>query len=221
MPAKTTIAKQPGELAAPSLPKRPNPIFLDTLTDQAVYQDLLLAESDLSDQTAEFATFETTHFKHVVMQRAVLRMVRLADVRFEACDLAESICESISLSRAEFLGCRLIGLQATDGRIEDILMKGCNASHAQFWGSVFKRARFENCNLSEANFQGADLTGVLFDKCDLRGARLVGAKLVGADLRTSQIDGARAGIKELQGAIVNAEQAISIARLLGVDVRLD
>jgi uncharacterized protein YjbI with pentapeptide repeats len=221
MPAKSTTAKRPGELAAPGLSKRPNPIFLDVLTDQAIYQDLLLAECDLSDQTAEFATFETTHFKQVAMQRAALRMLRLVDVRFEACDLAESICEQISVSRAEFLGCRLIGLQATDGRIEDMLMKGCNAAHAQFWGSVFKRARFENCNLSEANFQGADLTGVFFDKCDLRGASLAGAKLVGADLRSSQIDSARAGIKELQGAIVNAEQAISIARLLGVDVRLD
>ncbi len=221
MPTKTTTLKQPGEIAPPSLPKRPNTIFLDVLGDQAVYQDLLLAECDLSDQTAEFATFETTHFKQVVMQRAVLRMLRLADVRLEACDLAESVCESISVSRAEFLGCRLIGLQATDGRIEDMLMRGCNASHAQFWGSVFKRVRFESCNLTEANFQGADLTGVVFDKCDLRGARMVDAKLVGADLRSSQIDGARAGIKELQGAIVNAEQAISIARMLGVDVRLD
>jgi uncharacterized protein YjbI with pentapeptide repeats len=221
MPAKNTLTKRPSEIAPPSLPKRPNTIWLDTLEDQAAYQDLLLAECELSDQTAEFATFETTHFKQVVMQRAVLRMLRLADVRFEACDLAESICESISLSRAEFLGCRLIGLQATDGRIEDTLMKGCNASHAQFWGSVFKRTRFENCNLSEANFQGADLTGVVFDKCDLSGAHLAGAKLVGADLRNSRIDGARVGIKDLQGAIINTEQAISIARMLGVDVRLE
>ena len=47
------------------------------------------------------------------------------------------------------------------------------------------------------------------------------AKLAGADLRSSNIEGARAGIKELQGAIVNMEQAISIARMLGVDVRMD
>jgi uncharacterized protein YjbI with pentapeptide repeats len=221
MPTKSTTTKRPGEIAPPDLPKRLNPGFLDALEDQAIYQELLLAECDLSDQMAEFATFETMHFKQVAIQRAVLPKVRLADVRLEACDLAESICETISLSRVEFLGCRLIGLQATDGRIEDVLMKGCNASHAHFWGSVFKRARFEHCNLSEANFQGADLTGVVFDKCDLRGASLAGAKLAGADLRSSQIDGARAGIKELEGAIVNAEQAISIARMLGVDVRLD
>jgi len=221
MPAKTTAAKRAGEIAAPDLPKRLNPAFLDTLAEQAIYQELLLAECDLSNQIAELVTIEAAHFRQVVMQRAVLPKLRLADARFESCDLAESVCEAISASRVEFVGCRLIGLQATDGRIEDLLMKGCNAAHAQFWGSAFKRARFESCNLSEANFQGADLTGVVFEKCDLRGAQLAGAKLAGADLRSSQIDGARTGIKELQGAIVNAEQAISIARMLGVDVRLD
>jgi len=47
------------------------------------------------------------------------------------------------------------------------------------------------------------------------------AKLVGADLRSSQLDRARIGIKELQGAIVSMDQAVSIARVLGVDVRLE
>ena len=142
-------------------------------------------------------------------------------MRFEACDLADSSWEHLSASRVELLGCRLIGLQATNGRIEDMLIKGCNAVHAQFWSTVFKRVRFESCNLSETNFQSADLAGAIFDKCDLRGAKMADAKLVGADLRSSQLDGARLGIKELQGAIVSIEQAVSIARTLGVDVRLE
>ena len=56
----------------PELPKRLNPAFLDGLEDQATYQDLLLAECELSDQAADFVTFETTHFKQVVMQRNTL-----------------------------------------------------------------------------------------------------------------------------------------------------
>ncbi|MEP7189064.1 MAG: pentapeptide repeat-containing protein [Roseiflexaceae bacterium] len=209
------------ELAPPRLPKRANVAELDALSDQATYSELLLADYALADQVAEFVTFEKTYFKQMTMQRADLRALRLADVRFEACDLADSSWERLSVSRVELIGCRLIGLQATDGRVEDLLIKGCNAAHAQFWSTVFKRVRFENCNLSETNFQSADLAGVIFDKCDLRGAKMADAKLVGTDLRSSNIDGARVGIKELQGAIVNLEQAVSIARVLGVDVRLD
>jgi uncharacterized protein YjbI with pentapeptide repeats len=215
------IMKKPADIAPPRLPKRANVIALDALGEQMTYADLLLADYELSDQVAEFVTFETTSFKQMVMQRANLRGLRLSDVRFEACDLADSSWELLSASRVELLGCRLIGLQATNGRIEDLLIKGCNAVHAQFWSTVFKRVRFESCNLSKTNFQSADLTGAIFDKCDLRGAKMADAKLVGADLRSSQLDGARLGIKELQGAIVSMEQAVSIARVLGVDVRLD
>ena len=213
--------KKPTDIAPPRLPKRANVIELDALGEQMTYTELLIAEYELGDQAAEFVTFEKTFFKQMVMQRANLRGLRLADVRFEACDLADSSWENLSASRVELLGCRLIGLQATGGRIEDMLIKGCNAVHAQFWSTVFKRVRFESCNLSETNFQSADLTGVIFEKCDLRGAKMADAKLVGADLRSSQLDGARLGIKELQGAIVSIDQAVSIARVLGVDVRLD
>jgi len=213
--------KKHAEIAAPRLPKRANVIELTVLSEQATYTELLIADYELGAQVAEFVTFEKTSFKQMIMQRAELRGLRLVDVRFEACDLADSSWERLSVSRVELLGCRLIGLQATDGHVEDLLIKGCNAVHAQFWSTVFKRARFENCNLSEANFQSADLTGVVFDKCDLRGAKLADAKLIGADLRSSNIDGARVGIKELQGAIVSMEQAVSLARSLGVDVRLD
>jgi len=215
------IVKKQTDIAPPRLPKRANVVELDALSDQATYADLLIAEYALGDQVAEFVTFEKTHFKQLTMQRAYLRGLRLEDVRFEACDLADSSWELLSASRVELLGCRLIGLQATNGRIEDMLIKGCNAVHAQFWSTVFKRVRFESCNLSETNFQSADLAGAIFDKCDLRGAKMADAKLVGADLRSSQLDGARLGIKELQGAIVSIEQAVNIARTLGVDVRLE
>src|SRR5215207_1582386 len=126
--------KSQSDIAALRLPKRLAAIVLDTLDDQATYEDALIAEAELSDQAAEFVTFESTHFKQVALQRAQLLMLRLADVRLESCDLAEAICEKLSVSRAELLGCRLIGLQANDGRLEDLLVKGCNAAHAQFWG---------------------------------------------------------------------------------------
>ena len=44
---------------------------------------------------------------------------------------------------------------------------------------------------------------------------------LGADIRGSKIEGVRLGVKELQGAIVDIEQAIAIARLLGVVVKMD
>jgi uncharacterized protein YjbI with pentapeptide repeats len=213
--------KKQGEIAPPRLPKRATTMPLTAIDDQATYENLLIADCALDDQQAEYVIFEGTLFRQVTAQRARLPLLQLRDVRFEACDLTGVEWEHASLARVEFLGCRLIGLHASEGRCEDLLVKGSNLNLAQLWGTLFKRARFESCNLSEASFQGADLSGATFDKCDLRGASFSDAKLVGADLRGSNIDGVRAGVKELQGAIVDPEQAIHIARLLGVEVRWD
>jgi uncharacterized protein YjbI with pentapeptide repeats len=73
--------------------------------------------------------------------------------------------------------------------------------------------------LREASFDGSDLSGVVFRDCDLSQVDLRNTKLKRADLRGSTISGVQVGIKELQGAIVTASQAIQLAGLLGVTVQ--
>ncbi len=207
----------------PRLPPRPDSggLPLDQLDDMEVYSGLLLSGCDLSDQAAEDVTFETTVLKHVGLGRTRLPSLQLQDVRLDACDLAEATWEKALLSRVEALGCRMVGWRASEGLLRNVLIKGCSAIGAQFWSTEFKNVRFESCILRDADFQRADLSGVIFDKCDLSNAKMSDAKLAGADLRGSKIEGVRLGLKELQGAIVDMEQAIAIARLLGVVVTMD
>jgi len=211
------------EIEPPRLPARPSAAGLptDQLEEVGVYNGLLLASCDLSDQAAEDVTFETTLFKHAGLSRTQLRSLQLHDVRLDSCDLAEAVWERASFNRVEAIGCRMVGWRLSQSAVRHMLIKGCNGLGAQFWSTTFKSVRFENCILRDADFQRADLSGVVFDKCDLSNAKMSDAKLVGADFRGSTIEGVRLGLKELQGAIVDVEQAISIARLLGVVVKLD
>jgi uncharacterized protein YjbI with pentapeptide repeats len=221
MPGKRTIHSL--GIEPPRLPPRPNASTpaLDQLDDMGVYAGLLLSDCDLSEQVAEDVTFEATLLKHVRLGRTRLPSLQMHDVRLDACDLAEADWGKPLLSRVEALGCRMVGWRASEGSLRNVLFKGCNSIGAQFWSTSFKHVRFENCILRDADFQYADLSGVIFDKCDLSNAKLSDAKLAGADLRGSKIEGVRLGLKELQGAIVDMEQAIAIARLLGVVVKID
>jgi uncharacterized protein YjbI with pentapeptide repeats len=207
----------------PRLPPRPDAsgAALEQLDDLSTYTGLLLSDCDFSQQSAEDVTFEATLLKHVLLGRTKLPSLQLHDVRLDACDLAEADWEKPLLSRVEALGCRMVGWRASEGSLRHVLIKGCSAIGAQFWSTVFKNVRFENCILRDADFQRADLSGVVFDKCDLSNAKLSDAKLAGADFRGSKIEGVRLGLKELQGAIVDMEQAIAIARMLGVVVKMD
>ena len=221
MPDKRT--SHSSGIEPPRLPSKPDAggSSLEQLDDLDSYTGLLLSGCDLSEQTAEDVTFEATLFKHVALGRTRLPALQLHDVRLDACDLAEADWEKPLLNRVEVLGCRMVGWRASEGSLRNVLIKGCSAIGAQFWGTSFKQVRFENCILRDADFQRADLSGVVFDKCDLSNAKLSDAKLAGADLRGSKIEGVRLGLKELQGAIVDMEQAIAIARMLGVVDTMD
>jgi uncharacterized protein YjbI with pentapeptide repeats len=54
---------------------------------------------------------------------------------------------------------------------------------------------------------------------DLSGASLHGASLGGCNLRGSDLAGLDPTVTDLRGAIVTWEQAIVVARALGLDVR--
>lgn len=102
----------------------------------------------------------------------------------------------------EFTDCQLIGWNAQEAHLQNVLFQGCNL---QFVGLRFvscKMVRFEQCDLRNADFQRADLSGVVFTKCDLSNAQLSGTTLKGTDHR-STIEKLRVAFQELAGAIVD------------------
>ena len=145
----------------------------------------------------------------------------MTDVRLNECSLSNLICERLLVHRAEFFDCRLVGLNITDGHLQNVIFRACDAQLARFRFSSFKSVIFEGCNLPDANFQGADLSGVRFRNCDLSRTEMSQAKLSGADFRTSVIEGMRVGPVEVVGAIVDHFQAAYMASLLGLVIRMD
>jgi len=192
---------------------------LDTLVDQAGYAKQALLDCDFSSQHADDVLFEQVSCTRVSFNQSQLALAQLLDARLDSCDLAGAEWTKAHLRRVELSACRLVGFRLSDSSLDEVLIAKCNAELARFWSSSFKAARFDHCVLREASFDGSDLSGVVFRDCDLSNADLRNAKLKGADLRGSTITGVRVGIKDLQGAIVTASQAIQLAGLLGVIVQ--
>ena len=208
-------------IQAPQLPKKPAATALPdaAMIDHGSYTDLALANLDLTDQAADDVLFERVQLKRVLLSRTRLHGSQLLDVRFDVCDFTGAEWEKPHLSRIVAVGCRMLGTKLFEAKIDNALLKDCNAAYAVFWSAMFQATRFEHCTFREASFQGADLSGVVFDGCDLTGADFRETKLVGTDLRGSKLDGLRVGIKELQGAIIDATQAVHLVTLLGITVK--
>ncbi len=217
---QSKVPKSERIVKAPLLPKRMAGKSLPPgqLLKHEHYSQLALTQDQWIGQTAERVTFEQCVFKQVGMSATTLTQMHLVDSRLNACDLANAIWSQADFLRSELVGCRMTGFQSVEARYQDVLFKDCQAMLAQFRFATFKAARFEDCDLSNADFQGADLTGVAFIHCDLQQVEMSGAKLMGADLRGCKIDGMRAGWKELQGALVDPQQAVALVKAFGIIV---
>jgi uncharacterized protein YjbI with pentapeptide repeats len=145
--------------------------------------------------------------------------VKLKDVRFVRCDLANLDARALAAVRVEFVNCRMTGFRVPEAEFKDVLVSEGDQRYAQFASSTFKYAEFDSCNFEEADFQGADLQGSIFRMCNLHNAEMAGAKLMDADLRGSTVDGLKLNAGDLYGAIVDPTQAMIFAALLGILIK--
>ena len=192
------------------------------LNPQDRHTDFVLSNRNLSGQTAHRVTIQRARLETIQMSGSQMKFLRLTDVRFDHCDLANVDWSQSTFSRIEFVNCRMTGAKFIDSEIKDVLFQECKIDLAQFRVCAFKDCRFLNCNLREADFYEANLQAVALSGCDLRGVQLYGANLKGADFRGSQLEGLQVRAEDLQGAIIDSLQLLDLApdlaRLIGLNV---
>lgn len=205
----------------PAPPKEPmNPRLLpitEALSDDDSFTDCRMEHGVLKGSALR-----------VALTRAVLRDMKfetafpsleLEDVLFEGCDLSNAVFSDAILVRAAFRNCRMTGADFSGASLKDVLFENCVLKYANFSYAKFNRAAFCECSATEAEFGETALLKTRFLRTDLRSAQLSGTPLKGIDLTSCRIDGMGARPDDLRGAILSPEQAITAAKILGVEIR--
>ena len=193
------------------------------LGDDDVYTDLDISQGRLANRVARNVRFERVRMRDTDLSHTRLDGLVLADVSLEGCDLANSVWRGASVDRAEFIGCRLTGLDLTEASLRHVLIRQGGGTLISLRFAELKHSRLEDCVLTEADLQDARLPAVVVRGVDLRGASLYGASLEGADLRGSILDDLRMRATDLAGATIDSIQLVGLARtlasLIGIRVR--
>lgn len=145
--------------------------------------------------------------------------IRVTNSSLETIDAANANLESSTWLRSAIAGSRFTGAKLNNAYLKDVTLEGCTMRLAQIQHIRGERLRFEHCDLRGAFFNGSEIPGVVFEACDLSGADFSGASIEGADLRRSRIEDIRVAPEQLRSVIVSSDQAIYLARLIGLDVR--
>jgi uncharacterized protein YjbI with pentapeptide repeats len=205
---------------APRLPKALPLAELprDLPADGESYSGLEYQQLDVAESIMSRLHFEGVVFTQLIATGTQCDYLRVEDVRFAGCNLANAVWPNLSGVRTEFIGCRMTGFATLEATLLDTLFRECKVDLAQFYKGKMRGVRFEDCALTGADFRAADVSEAVFVRCDLSQTDFTGARLVGADLRGCQIDGMRAGSNELRGAIVDEVQALALVRAMGITI---
>lgn len=178
------------------------------LADLETYTDLRLDGGVLPGVRG--ASIVGGRLRGVSLAGETFRLLHLARVHLEECDLSNSEWELPLLEEVQLSGCRLTGFRIKGGKGIELKLRECHGRYAQFEGAELKDSRFEHCQLGESSFLGCALDRAVFAECDLRGTVMSGVRLRGADLRGCQIDGIRATLDDLAGVTLDPRQAAAI-----------
>jgi uncharacterized protein YjbI with pentapeptide repeats len=213
-PREPSLPDLPAELTAASLPAA-------ELHDGAVHAGLFVAGADLSGREAAGAELDKCRYRDVSFAQGRLSRVRVTDVEFDRCDLANLRARDSSVRRSMVTATRMTGLSWITGVIRDVIFDSCRIDLGYFSATRFFTVVFRDCRLDQANFGDTELSDVQFDRCDLTGAQFSGARL--ADTRFSGCELSRlSGVTSLRGATITASDAMSLtgifAEALGIRI---
>ena len=188
------------------------------LKEDVGLEGLRFEGDDASSLEVRDISLDRVLLRKVDFGEAEVSGVKLLDVRFENCNLANGLWEGVYMVRGEFHGTRLTGLRMPEAIWKGAFFKGCRADLTWFGFGKFRDVVFENCVFREGNFQGTSFRNVLFKDCDLSKAEFSQASFENVDLRGSDINGMRIGRDSVKGLKVDTGQAIYFAGLLGLDI---
>lgn len=175
------------------------------------------AVAQLQAPKAEFCRlrFEKCRFEGCHFQKA-----SFLNVEFVNCDFSNCVMEDTYWKMVSFLDCKGQGANFTNGVFRNVKVAGCKLDYANFtrglWDNLeIRQTTFVSASLSEMKLKKIFLEGDRFEKTDFFRTPLKGVDFSRCDLEQIILSD---DLHEIRGAKLSPEQAVDIARLLGVTV---
>lgn len=181
--------------------------------------DIKIESSEINLQTDDLIEFTNVHFKDVKFNGSRFQRIFFKNCIFDNCDLSDSHFYEANLQNVSFNKCRLIGIVLTDARIQHVHFNQSNLQLASFGYSYQRYVIYDECILEESDFYENDLKDIDFTNSQLTGINLSQTSLNKIDLSNTFFTHLTVGLTDLKGCIVNENQAVSLAGLLGLVIK--
>ena len=185
-------------------------------------------EEDIINQN--FCNEETSlEFSNITISKSELKNCKcisskldhcfITDTTFINCDFSNTDFSDSSFTDANFIDCKFVGCKFFNNSWRRVKIENSNFAYSNYDSANFKKVEFYNTKLDYFVLSLCKLDKVKFENSSLIAATLAGTKLNGIDFRTCSIEGIIVKIDDIKGMIVNEWQALSLAKLLEIDIK--
>lgn len=183
--------------------------------------------ADLSGFTAEAVCY----LRADAMEATSRSGTRFIDCTFRDSSFVDAQFSAAAFLNCTFTGCRLVGAEFRDCKFTGSMFDRCELARITInggdWslvgmpGADLKGASLRNVRMPELDLTGARCDGAVMRDLDLSRAMTGKASFIGADLRGSDLTVFDPWSLNLQNAVIDWRQAVTLAGNLGLDVRPD
>ena len=145
--------------------------------------------------------------------------IDLENCLLERCDLANLRVQRCGVHHVRFVDCRLTGSFFTDCDFRDVIFTDCIGRYLNCYGTSFRDCLMQRCDFSEGVFAQTKWKRSGMDACTMIRADFSGLSVDRLDVSNSKIEGALFRLEQLKGITVSSMQALSFAKMLGLEVK--
>lgn len=140
------------------------------------------------------------------------------DVIFEKCDFSNCDFSEGVFRRVRFDTCRMMGTDLSSSSFTDTVFHNGQCAYINLNGSKWKDCLMEGTLFCEGSLSMCTFRTTDVSHCDFSGCEFAHTPMKDFNLSSSEIEGIAVTPQDLKGAIINAEQAIACAKILGLKV---
>ncbi|WP_078596695.1 pentapeptide repeat-containing protein [Evansella clarkii] len=205
------------KVVRPKIPIALNSASFNSMEDNSI-GNVIIEDTEIYGEEIYKLRASQVIFRNVQFTEVSFRGIELTDVIFEKCDLSNADFTEALIHRTEFLHSKLIGFNAADSTLRNVLFSNCMARYGSFGYSDMKNVIFKGCQLNQAEFFEAKFKYLSFLKCDINDVNYTGTSLEEVDLSTCEFERLHVSLDKLTGCTVTAEQAVGFAKALGLKI---
>lgn len=207
------------KIAKPQLPTQLEDSTVALMVQDGELEEMKLHDEDGTNCNVAGLSLSSVMTEKVFLTGAHLSRVTVRDLVAKQTDFSSASLDNGLIVRAEFLNCRMMGVDFSQTNLHDVVFRGCKLDLANFRQTDLRRVQFVDCTLVETDFGSAKLTYVEFQSSVLDKTSFTQTVCKTVDLRTSQLLDI-IGWRWLKGATIDGLQLVSSAPYLAQELGL-